>query len=98
MQEKEAILTENRRLLEKAQREREALVEQLGTAQRSADTAREEAKSLQATNEQLAADMQRAESAIDALETEHNRFVKQAADLCNQKDSELAVRTQTACT
>lgn len=91
-QEKDAILTENRRLLEKAQRERETVHEELLHAQRSAEAARAELADARAESEQLASAVQRAESAIDALEKEHNRFVKQASDLCGQKDNDIAVR------
>jgi hypothetical protein len=95
VQEKDAILTENRRLLEKAQRERETLMEQLSHAQRGSEQARNECKAAQAESEQQAAAVQRAEAAIDALEKEHNRFVKQASDLCSQKDAEIVVRSNT---
>jgi FtsZ-binding cell division protein ZapB len=91
LQEKQALVLENRRVLEAAQQEAATFQERISQAHTTNELAQMDLKAAVNENEHLARDLQRAQAAVDALEHEHKRFVEHATQLCKQKDGDLAV-------
>ena len=91
MQEKRALQAETERATEQARQETERLAQELCEGTAAQDAVRSEHQAALRANEQLKGELQRTESAINALEREHKRFVAHASELCNQKDAEILV-------
>lgn len=92
VQDKQALVTENQRMLEAATQERDTLMARLSRAEAANELAQGDLRAAVEENDRLSKDVQRAEQAIDALGTEHKRFVDHATELCDRKETELRVR------
>lgn len=95
--DRQELMVHHERLHDDARALHRTAVEELEEAKKACGALRSEALAARQQADSLRSRLQTAESAVDALEKEHQAVVDRATQWCSRKDDEIEVRAPAGC-